>query len=76
MYAIYIALIIVISVIALLGTIYAGRQSNKNVEGDTVDSDLSQSVKYENKRSSIKLLSIIYGITFLITVVIIAIIIF
>lgn len=75
MYGIYIALIIVISIIALLGTIYAGRQSN-NDEGQSVNSDLSPSVKYDRKRSSIKLLSIIYGITFLITIVIIVIILF
>jgi len=76
MYAIYIALIIIISIVALVGTIYAGRQSNHN-EGEPVDSEqISSPSRGKKRRSSIKVLSYIYGITFFITAVIIAIFIF
>jgi len=73
MYPIYIALVIVISVLALLGTIIAGRQTNQS-DDVPVDSEFKSSFKKRKKNpSSIKVLSYIYGVTFLITGVIIAI---
>ncbi|QHE53986.1 hypothetical protein [Pontibacillus sp. HMF3514] len=76
MYAIYIALVIIISIVALVGTIYAGKQTNHS-EGVPVDSEhIPSSSKGKKGVSSIKVLSYIYGITFLITAVIIAIFIF
>lgn len=74
MYAIYIALVIAMSIFALLGTIYVGKQTNKS-EGVEVsgDSQSISSTQRQKKSSSIKILSIIYGITFLVTAVIIAI---
>ncbi|KGX84019.1 hypothetical protein [Pontibacillus marinus] len=73
MYAIYIGLIIIISVVALVGTIYAGKQTNRAEEVPVDSEHISSSSRGKKRNSSIKVLSYIYGITFLITAVIIAI---
>lgn len=76
MYAIYIGLIIIISIVALVGTIYAGKQTNRAEEVRVDSEQISSSSKGKKRHSSIKVLSYIYGVTFIITAVIIAFFIF
>ncbi|WP_345243428.1 hypothetical protein [Pontibacillus salipaludis] len=80
MYTLYIAIVIGICVLAFFGTLLVGKNVNKSieqreVEGESPAAELQRSHKYE-KNSSIKVLSIIYLITFILTAIVSAIFIF
>jgi hypothetical protein len=75
MNSIYYVLIITISVIALVGTLMVAKQMT-NEEKNLSSEDELESLKSDGKNSSIPLLSIIYSITFVITVILVWIFIF
>ncbi|ARI79254.1 hypothetical protein HM131_17035 [Halobacillus mangrovi] len=72
---IYYVIIIAISVIALTGTLMVAKQMTK-VEKELTSEDEIESLKNDGKNSSIPLLSIIYAITAVITVILVWIFIF
>ncbi|MBM7551819.1 hypothetical protein [Thalassobacillus pellis] len=77
MYPILIGVILLVSLIALVGTLYVGKDINKTIQkyeeqGDTAAAELERSRNYE-KASNLKALSIIYIVTFIITTILVAI---
>ncbi|WP_181347480.1 hypothetical protein [Thalassobacillus sp. CUG 92003] len=78
MYPILVTVAVAVCVIALIGTIYIGKEINKSEgQGNSTEDDLaSLQASYNKKNSSIRMLSIIYLITFIITVTLVAIFIF
>ncbi|GGC86454.1 hypothetical protein GCM10007216_16460 [Thalassobacillus devorans] len=72
MFTIFVIIAIILSVIALVATIYVGKDVNKTIdryerEGDTPENELARSHEYE-KASNLRTLSVIYIITFIITI--------
>lgn len=72
---IYYVIIIAISIIALAGTLMVAKQMTKE-EKELTSEDEIESLKNDGKNSSIPLLSIIYAITAVITVILVWIFIF
>ncbi|MFG6114012.1 hypothetical protein ACGTN9_02400 [Halobacillus sp. MO56] len=75
MFTIFIVIAIFLSIIALIATIYVGKDINKTIserENDTPEDELARSQEYE-KAPNLRALSIIYIITFVITIVLVAI---
>ncbi|MBN8235913.1 hypothetical protein JF544_11670 [Halobacillus kuroshimensis] len=76
MYPLYYAIIIVLSITALVGTVVIAKNMDKSENQLSPEEDL-QHLKSDNKdQGSIPLLSTIYAITFVITIILIWIFIF
>jgi hypothetical protein len=79
MVEILITLIIILGVLALIGTFFAGILVNKTVksyehdQGDRVNNQIKRSLEYETSslKKNVPILSIVYGITFLIAIIVI-----
>ncbi|WFT75768.1 hypothetical protein [Halobacillus naozhouensis] len=76
MYPIYYFIAIVVSLIALVGTLYVARDMIKKEKEDSSSEEELASLKKEGKSSSITTLTTIYTITFIIAIVLIWIFIF
>ncbi len=80
MFSILMAVIILVSIIALVGTLYVGRNVNQTIakyESEGYSSaEEAASLQSHGKSTSFRLLTIIYGITFLIAIILMAIFIF
>lgn len=76
MYPLYYAIIIVLSVIALISTIVIAKNMDKSENQLTPEEDLQHLKSDKNDQGSIPLLSTIYAVTFTITVILVWIFIF
>lgn len=75
MFTVFIVIAIILSIIALIATIYVGKDINKTIaerESDTPEDELARSREYE-KAPNLRALSIIYIITFVITIALVVI---
>ncbi|MYL30191.1 hypothetical protein GLW03_10200 [Halobacillus halophilus] len=76
MYPLYYAIIIVLSVIALISTIVIAKNMDKSENQLSPEEDLQHLKSDKNDQGSIPLLSAIYAVTFAITVILVWIFIF
>ncbi|MCA1022275.1 hypothetical protein GLW04_15730 [Halobacillus litoralis] len=76
MYPLYYAIIIVLSVIALISTIVIAKNMDKSENQLSPEEDLQHLKSDKNDQGSIPLLSAIYAVTFVITVILVWIFIF
>ncbi|UOR13472.1 hypothetical protein [Halobacillus amylolyticus] len=80
MYPFLMAVIILVSIIALVGTLYVGKNVNQTIskyeaEGYSAEDEVA-SLQNHGKKTSFRLLTTIYSITFVITAILCAIFIF
>ncbi|MBH0231258.1 hypothetical protein [Halobacillus yeomjeoni] len=75
MYPFYYAVVILVSIVALISTIVIARDMTKKEKEHNAEEDL-ESLKADGKNSSIPLLTTIYAITFAITIILVWIFIF
>ncbi|RWZ58107.1 hypothetical protein EQV77_10000 [Halobacillus fulvus] len=75
MYSIYYIIIAAVSIIALVGTLAIAKEMTKK-EKEPSGKDDVEHLKQDGKGSSIPMLTVIYSITFVITVILCAIFIF
>lgn len=76
MYSLYVGLIIVVCVFALIGTIIVGKNITKSEEDEEIEINPSATNKSIKQNTSIITLTIIYSITFLVTIALIWIFVF
>lgn len=76
MYPIYYGIVIIVSIVALLSTIVIAKNVSKQENTTSPEDDLKQLKSEKNTFNSIPLLTTIYAITFVITIVLVGIYIF
>ncbi|WP_349410083.1 hypothetical protein [Pseudalkalibacillus sp. SCS-8] len=79
MYLYLTIVVVVIGILSLIGTLLVGRKVNRTVEEykkleNRTEEELKRSHEYETKsvRLNVKVLTLIYGFTFLITIIALA----
>ncbi|MGP4077903.1 hypothetical protein [Halobacillus sp. K22] len=70
MYPIYYTVVIVVSIIALVSTIVIAKEMTKQ-EKESSSKNETESLKNETKNSSIPMLTVIYSITFVLTIILV-----
>ncbi|MFD1018366.1 hypothetical protein [Thalassobacillus hwangdonensis] len=76
MYPILIGIIILVSIIALIGTLYVGKDVNQTIKKYEQNGDSGSSLTTYKGKSSITVLSVIYLITLIVTIALVAVFIF
>ncbi|ASF38315.1 hypothetical protein CEH05_03965 [Halobacillus halophilus] len=70
MYPIYYAVVIIVSIIALVSTIMIAKEMTKQEKKSSSKNEID-SLKNETKNSSIPMLTVIYSITFVLSIILI-----
>lgn len=78
MYEVLTTIVIILGILALIGTIFVGFAVNKTVkkyeeQGDTINNQIKRSLDYETSslKKNVPMLTVAYGVTFLIAIIVI-----